>query len=279
MSANAVAIFPPKLSYHRQPRNHLLHVGWTLDRFLTTTCHHKLGKRDWNLIIQLGWGNGLVRGNHVDPAVRIGAANLRGIFFRRQEPIHRGAKVENIRPRIERQAADLLRGNVIRCALDPFLAMVDQARLAKIYDLHNPALGDHYVGRLNIGVQIAGLVHCVQTLRNLVKKCKKRVEAVRPGLFEVQAVHVLHYHEQLLDLEPLANAMDGVAAPQIGMVDAAADLVLGFSLVEEPLVGGGITNDVLDGKGLARFQLNGDIDLGTRTGTDLPCNPVAGKLY
>ncbi len=72
--------------------------------------------------------------------------------------------------------------------------------------------------------------------------------------------------------------MDGVAAPQIGMVDAAADLVLGFSLVEEPLGGGGVANDVLDGKGLARFQLNGDIDLGTRTGTDLPCNPGAGKL-
>lgn len=72
--------------------------------------------------------------------------------------------------------------------------------------------------------------------------------------------------------------MDSVAAPQIGMVDAATNLVLGFSLVEEPFGGGGVANDVLDGKGLARFQLNGDIDLGARTGTDLACNPVAGKL-
>ncbi len=69
-----------------------------------------------------------------------------------------------------------------------------------------------------------------------------------------------------------------MATPQIGMVDAATDLVLGFSLVEEPFVGGGVANDVLDGKGRARFQLNGGIDLGARTGTDLPCNPVAGKL-
>ena len=72
--------------------------------------------------------------------------------------------------------------------------------------------------------------------------------------------------------------MDGVTAAQIGMVDAAADLVLSFSLVEEPFIGGAVANDVLDGNGVARPQLNCGIDLGARTGTDLPCNPVAGKL-
>ena len=76
----------------------------------------------------------------------------------------------------------------------------------------------------------------------------------------------------------LANAVDGKAAPQIRMLDLAADLVLGLGLLEELLVGGCVAHNVLDSTGVAGGELDGGVDLRARARTDLGGDAIARKL-
>ena len=134
-----------------------------------------------------------MRGDHVDATARIGPSDLRGILLGGQHPVHRSAEVEDIRSRVEGQPPDLFGSDIVGRSLDSLLSMVHGASLTEIDDFHDSALGDHDVGGLDVGVQVAGRVQCIEPQGHLLKQCQEGQEAVGAGLLQVEPVDIFHH--------------------------------------------------------------------------------------
>lgn len=249
-----------------QPGDDVDHTSRPLGGVLLDAIHYQLGHADGNLAFELVRCQALLRLVQPDRLDLLGD-QCRDVLAG-QRPVHRRAEIEDVGAGPESPSADLLGRDVIGRALDPRLDGPDGTALTEVDDLDRTALVDQDVVGLDVTVDEPGLVHGAETGGDHAKDQQDIAQTQSGAFLERLAVEVFHGQQKLSDSQEAANLAKLVAFADVRMVDALSDLVLVFSLLEDPAVLRFFVGEAFERDGRAVLVIGGQIDRAAGSAAD-----------
>src|SRR5665213_1444385 len=142
----------------------------------------------------------------------------------RQGEIERGAEVVNVGLRNNRLAHHLLGRYIVWRSLNALLDGADLGGLAEIDDLHFALVVSDDVIRLDVAMDIAQLMHGLQTLGGLNKRIDNVHQPLGRTHVQGQSVDEFHEQESLVDFHQQGLVdLQIESLAQIGMIERLAD--------------------------------------------------------
>ena len=236
-----------------QPGNQGIHVGGTVLGGILDAVHHEIRDTDGDLRFKLVWA---WRGTGTRVSDQLDAFGLFGNEGRHvlaaEGPVDAGAQVEDVGGPDQWFAFDLFGSNVVGGALDARFDGSQPATLSQVDDANRAVFGNNDVGGFDVAMEIALVVHGVESSGDHAKDQHEIKETSGGGLFEANAWAILHEQQDLRRLKPAAfSFLDLINFSDIGVIDPAANAVLVFDLLDHAFIGVIPANDMFEGADFA----------------------------
>lgn len=224
--------------------NHMIHAGRAFFRSAGDTLHDQVGKRQRNARIEIERRIYAVVDKKTIVALIDGVK--RGNISAGERPVNGCTQIENVRLVADGLALYLLRGNVVRRALDALFDGADLAALAEVDDFYFPRVAAENVVGLDVAMHIAKRVHRLQALCHLDERIDGFEHCLGRANVERFAVDQFHHQECLGDFHQHRLVdFQIISAAKIGMSELPTDGEFLLHLLDEANVLWVRPNDVL----------------------------------